>query len=243
MVITKKMTTIDRIPAIIFGVPSRKIYLYIHGQGGNKEEAQSIAEVICRYGYQVLSIDLPEHGERKSEINSFDPWHIVPELIDVMGFVNVHWEQVSLFANSIGAWFSMLSFGNECLDNCLFVSPVLDIKQLILKMMRWANVSEEQLKKELIIPTTFGQTLSWKYWEYALSHPITKWEVPTKILYGGNDNLIDRDVVEHFAHEFHCGLDVMENGEHWFHTEYHLNIMRDWIRKEIDCKKVILKER
>lgn len=33
MAITKKMTTIDEIPAIIFGVPSRKIYLYIHGQG------------------------------------------------------------------------------------------------------------------------------------------------------------------------------------------------------------------
>lgn len=133
--ITKKITTIDGIPAIIFGVPSRKIYLYIHGQGGNKEEAQSIAKVICRYGYQVLSIDLPEHGERKGEIDSFDPWHIVPELTGVMGFVKVHWERVSLFANSIGAWFSILSFGNECLDNCLFVSPVLDMKQLMLKMM------------------------------------------------------------------------------------------------------------
>ena len=140
MVITKKMTTIDGIPAIIFGVPSRRIYLYIHGKGGNKEEAQSIAEVICRYGYQVLSIDLPEHGERKSEINSFDPWHIVPELTDVMGFVKVHWERVSLFANSIGAWFSMLSFGNECLDDCLFVSPVLDMKPLFWQVLRLAMV-------------------------------------------------------------------------------------------------------
>lgn len=84
MAITKKITTIDGIPAIILGVPSRKIYLYIHGQSGNKEEAQSIAEVICRYGYQVLSIDLPEHGKRKGEINSFDPWHIVPELTGVI---------------------------------------------------------------------------------------------------------------------------------------------------------------
>lgn len=243
MAITRKMTTIDGIPAIIFGVPSRKIYLYIHGQSGNKEEAQRIAEVICRYGYQVLSIDLPEHGERKSEINSFDPWHIVPELTDVIGFVKVHWERVSLFANSIGAWFSMLSFGNECLDNCLFVSPVLDMKQLILKMMNWANVTEEQLKKELIIPTTFGQTLSWRYWEYALSHPITKWEVPTKILYGGSDNLIDRDVVEHFAHKFHCGLDVMESGEHWFHTEEQLKVMRKWLITNLKSKELSKDER
>lgn len=243
MAITKKMITIGEIPAIIFGVPSRKIYLYIHGQGGNKEEAQSIAEVICRYGYQVLSIDLPEHGERKGEINSFDPWHIVPELTGVIEFVKVHWERVSLFANSIGAWFSMLTFGNECLDNCLFVSPVLDMKQLILKMMGWANVTEEQLKKELIIPTTFGQTLSWRYWEYALSHPITKWEVPTKILYGESDNLIDRDIVEHFAHKFHCDLDVMESGGHWFHTEEQLKAMRKWLITNLKSKELSKDER
>lgn len=243
MAITKKITTIDGIPAIIFGVPSRKIYLYIHGQGGNKEEAQSIVKVICRYGYQVLSIDLPEHGERKGEIDSFDPWHIVPELTGVMGFVKMHWERVSLFANSIGAWFSILSFGNECLDNCLFVSPVLDMKQLMLKMMGWANVTEEQLKKELIIPTTFDQTLSWRYWEYALSHPITKWEVPTKILYGGNDNLIDRDIVEHFAHKFHCDLDVMESGEHWFHTEEQLKVMHKWLITNLKSKELSKDER
>lgn len=77
------------------------------------------------------------------------------------------------------------------------------MKRLILKMMSWANISEEQLKKELIISTTFGQTLSWEYWEYASSHSITKWEVPTKILYGENDNLIDRDEVENFAQKFH----------------------------------------
>lgn len=243
MAITKKMITIGDIPTIIFGVPSRKIYLYIHGQGGNKEEAQSIAEVICRYGYQVLSIDLPEHGERKSEINSFVLWQVVPELTDVMGFVKVHWERVSLFTNSIGAWFSILSFGNECLDNCLFVSPVLDMKQLILKMMGWANVTEEQLKKELIIPTTFGQTLSWRYWEYALSHPITKWEVPTKILYGGSDNLIDRDIVEHFAHKFHCDLDVMESGGHLFHTEEQLKAMRKWLITNLKSKELSKDER
>ncbi|WP_235673508.1 hypothetical protein [Clostridioides difficile] len=42
-----------------------------------------------------------------------------------------------------------------------FVSPILDMQQLISNMMLWANVSEEQLKHELIIPTSFGHTLSW----------------------------------------------------------------------------------
>lgn len=104
MTITEKEIKINNIPAIILGNPSRNVYLYIHGQGGNKEEAYNIAEFVCGHGYQILSIDLPEHGNRKGEVNSFDPWHIVPELTEVMKFAKEHWERISLFANSIGAY-------------------------------------------------------------------------------------------------------------------------------------------
>ena len=50
-------------------------------------------------------------------------------------------------------------------------------------------------------------------------HPITAWESPTEILYGGSDALIDRYTVEQFAQRFRCGLTVMENGEHWLRTQ------------------------
>lgn len=153
MVTKKRTIQIHSIPAIIWGTSSKRLYLYIHGQGGCKEEAEAeaFANIACRNGCQVLSIDLPEHGDRKSESNSFDPWHIVPELNTIMKFAKGHWEQISLFANSIGAWFSMLSFKDERLRNCLFVSPVLDMKKLISNMMKWANVSEARLKKSLLL--------------------------------------------------------------------------------------------
>lgn len=153
----------------------------------------------------------------------------MPELNAVMAFAKEHWEQISVFANSIGAWFSLLSFSGETLDHCLFVSPVLDMKQLTLKMMNWANVSEEQLKKERVIPTSFGQTLSLDYWNYVLSHPITKWISPTNILYGAKDHLMDYETVESFARQFHCRLTVMENGGHWFHTEPQMDFLRRWL--------------
>ena len=227
---------IHGVPSIIYGTPSKKLFLYIHGQGGYKEEAEMFANIACRYDWQVLSVDLPEHGDRKDEINSFDPWHIVPELCTIMEYAKFRWGNISLFANSIGAWFSMLSFGNEKLKKCLFVSPVLDMKQLISKMMVWANVSEARLKKELVIPTSFGQTLSWEYWKYTLLHPITNWTAPTRILYGENDSLIDRDTVEQFTLKYRCKLTVMEKGEHWFHTERQLAVMQEWVRKELANK-------
>lgn len=224
---------IDGIPAIIWGETSKRLYLYIHGQGGYKEEAEDFSNIACLQGWQVLSIDLPEHGERANEPVSFDPWHVVPELSSVIEYAKCRWEHISLFASSIGAWFSMLSFKDEQLDNCLFVSPILDMKRLISNMMNWANVSEARLKYERIIPTSFGQTLSWEYWEFALNHPITKWKVPTKILYGENDNLTELDVINQFTHRFHCDLSIMGNGEHWFHTEEQMNALRKWADNSI----------
>ena len=221
---------VNEIPAILLGKDSKKLYLYIHGQGGYKEEAEMFSKIVNQYGWQVLSIDLPEHGERKNEINSFDPWHVVPELSMIMEYAKSKWEEISLFANSIGAWFSMLSFEKENFWNCLFVSPVVDMKKLIAKMMNWANVSETQLEKERIIPTDFGQTLSWEYWQYVLAHPILKWKIPTKILYGEKDHLVDRQIIEEFAYKFNCDLTIMENGEHWFHTKQQLDVMHKWIK-------------
>ncbi|MCC0683682.1 alpha/beta hydrolase [Clostridioides sp. ZZV15-6383] len=225
----KKHFQINGIPSILLGNPSSKLYIYIHGQCGYKEEAEAFANIAVRHGWQVLSIDLPEHGERKEEKNSFDPWHVVPELVSIMEYAKCHWNQISLYANSIGAWFSMLSFEKENLKECIFVSPILDMQQLISNMMLWANVSEEQLKHELIIPTSFGHTLSWEYLQYVKQHPITQWNVPTNILYGKYDELTEISVVERFVEKFNCNLAIMENGKHWFNTPEELNTLYKWL--------------
>ena len=116
---TDEHLNIKNIPAIIWGDTSSKVYLYIHGQGGYKEEAEVFASIANCYGWQVLSIDLPNHGARKEREDLFNPWTIVPELLTVMQYAKSRWTDIALFANSIGAWFSMLSFKNENLENSL----------------------------------------------------------------------------------------------------------------------------
>lgn len=219
---------INNIPSIIWGEKSEKVYLFVHGKMGYKEEAKDFAEIVGKMGWQVLSIDLPEHGERKDEKDSFYPWQAVPELTSVMEYIKEHWNQVALRANSIGAWFSMLSFANIKFEQCLFVSPILDMEQLIKNMMQWASVSEERLYQEKEIKTEFGETLSWKYLSYAKEHPITTWNSKTAILYGDKDNLTERTVIDNFAQRFHCNLYVMEGGEHWFHTPEQLAVLQQW---------------
>ena len=72
--------TLKGIPALLIGEPSHKVYLYVHGKMGSKEEALAFAEQACPAGYQVLAIDLPEHGERKNGPERLLPWVVVPEL-------------------------------------------------------------------------------------------------------------------------------------------------------------------
>lgn len=64
------------------------------------------------------------------------------------------------------------------------------------------------------------------------------WEVmePIAAAYAGGDNLISRQTVERFAAEHGAGLTVLENGEHWFHTEEQLAFLDDWLKKALSCR-------
>ncbi|MEA4921064.1 MAG: alpha/beta hydrolase [Clostridiaceae bacterium] len=203
------------------------IWLFVHGKSGYKEEAGAFAEIACPKGWQVLSIDLPEHGERKGE-PGLDPWHVVPELQEVMAYMRKRWKRIALRANSIGAWFSMLAFTGIPLEKALFVSPILDMEELIRGMMLFESVDDERLEREGEIPTALGETLSWSYLKYVKEHPVEKWDVPSAILYAGQDNLTRRDTVDAFVKRFGCELTVMENGEHWFHTSEQLEMLKNW---------------
>ena len=223
--------TIGGIPAIRFGEPADRVYLYVHGKSGCKEEAGDFAEIVCDRGFQVVSFDLPRHGERKDSETKPVPWEAVPELQSILPYLKQRWQSISLYANSLGAYFSLLAFSEEQFANCLFVSLILDMAALIDKMIVWASVDARQLQAEKEIPTSFGETLSWEYYTYAGKHPIQVWNSPTAILYAGQDNMTDRHTVTDFAAVFGCRLTVYKEGEHWFHTEKQLAVLRDWIRK------------
>lgn len=228
-----KFYQIGSIPAVLYGEPSKQGYLFLHGQDGNKEEAAAFAEITVPAGYQVLGIDLPQHGARKAETSGFDPWTVVPELQAVLAERKPHWSSISLRANSIGAYFSMLAFKPEQISHALFVSPIVNMERLILTMMGWAGVTEEELQTKGEIPTNFGQTLSWPYLCWVRQHPLTAWKTPTSILYAGHDNLTTRQTVTAFSEEHNAMLTIYEEGEHWFHTPQQCDRLLEWERQNL----------
>ena len=222
------------IPGLLYTVQADRAFLFVHGKGGNKEEAALLAEMACEKGWDVVGIDLPGFGQRTAEAERFVPWEAGPELREVYAELKTRYSAVALFANSIGAYFSLLALGDKALERALFVSPVTNMERLILRMMEWAAVTPDQLEKEREIPTAFGETLSWKYLCYVREHPVTHWAVPTRILYAGRDELVERETIEDFVRQSGAELTVMEEGEHWFHTEEQLAVLRQWIGESLE---------
>jgi hypothetical protein len=224
---------IESIPAILWGSPSESVYIFVHGKMSRKEEAEGFAEIATRKGYQVLSFDLPEHGERKTETYRCTVQNGVHDLQIISKFVIKKWENISLLGNSLGAYFSLVAYQDLRFRKCLFLSPILDMEHLIQNMMKWSNVSEELLKEKQEIPTPMGETLSWSYYTYVKEHPILKWENQTHILYGSNDHVTERYIVDGFAAKFHCNLEVLQNGEHFFHTKEQMEVVDKWLNQNM----------
>ena len=192
------------------------LVLYIHGKGGSSAESEHYKSLFPEY--HVIGLDY----------QTFTPWATGKEIHTAVSEFKNEYEKIILIANSIGAFFCMNADISEWIEKAYFISPIVDMEKLILNMMSWANVTEEELKIKGIIPTAFGEDLSWEYLCFVREHPV-QWTVPTNILYGGKDNLTSYETITVFAEKYHCKLTVMENGEHWFHTETQMQFLDNWI--------------
>ena len=96
--------------AALYGPPADRVWLYVHGKGGCKEEAEDFAALACPRGWQVLAADLPEHGARRGDGVPLDPWHAAPELRALLGYAKERWQHTALRCTSLGAWFSLAPY-------------------------------------------------------------------------------------------------------------------------------------
>ncbi len=198
----------------------KKAILYVHGKGGNAQEGESYRRN-CP-GFPIYGVDYREYL----------PWIAGEDILADYEKLRQEYDAIYLVANSIGAFFAMLALQECKLEKALLISPILNMERLITDMMGWANVTEEELRIQGEIGTNFGETLSWEYLQYVRRNPI-HWDVPTEILYAGQDNLTSRQTVEEFVSAHNAGLTVMEAGEHWFHTQEQLDFLNAWIQKVI----------
>lgn len=189
--------SIGSTPVLLLGEKSDKVFLFVHGLHGRKEEAQAFAEVAVPKGYQVMGIDLPLECK---------PWEVLPLLNEIRDYLYKNWKSVSLRANSIGSWLSLLTFQGKKVERALFVSPLLDMKKYI----------EEQPSREE------------DYYKWVIKKPVACWEAPTYILRPEVDLVVGEAVGRDFISRHKCQITFMPGGEHWFHTPEQLAFLKAW---------------
>lgn len=201
-----------------------EIVVYVHGKGGSVQEAEHYKALFPNC--EVIGFDY--HAQ--------SPWEATEEFSGFFTAVRKCCGKLTLVANSIGAFLSLSSLNEKLVDTAYFISPVVDMEQLICNMMQWADVSEAELAEKLEIPTTFGETLSWKYLCYVREHPIS-WKIPTRILYGEKDALTSMETIKAFVEKNNAELTVMPGGEHWFHTKEQMQFLDYWIKNRRPCNE------
>ena len=192
--------------------------LYVPGKGGSAAESEH---------YKPLFPDCEVTG---LDYQTFSPWDSGKEIRIAAEEQKRKYENVILIANSIGAFFSMNASIDNMIQKAYFISPIVNMERLITDMMKWTHVTEQELESKGVIHTDFGEDLSWQYLSYVRSHPI-KWCVPTQILYGSKDYLMSIETITDFAYKHQANLTIMENGEHWFHTEEQMQVLDNWVKQ------------
>ncbi len=196
-----------------------KAIIYIHGKGGDASEADFYKDIFK--DYDVIGIDY----------KSQTPWEAKEEFPQLFEEYFKKYDSIIIIANSIGAYFTMSAINNSKIEKAFFISPIVNMQKLIEDMMTWAKVSEDELKEKGEIETSFGETLSWNYYSYVKDNSIN-WNTPTYILYGAKDNLTSLETIKDFANEHNATLTIMENGEHWFHTDEQMDFLEQWLEKK-----------
>lgn len=190
--------------------------IYIHGKGGTAKEAEH---------YKIL---FPEYDVSGLDYEAKTPWEAQEEFRRFFDLFRTEHDDISIVANSIGAFFAMNALSDRKIEKAYFISPIVDMEKLILEMMNQEHISEKELFEKGIIETEYGETLSWEYLLWIRQNPVT-WTIPTCILYGEKDNLQSIDTIRAFADRIGAGITIMENGEHWFHTEKQMKFLDNWL--------------
>ena len=199
----------------------KNVIVYVHGKGGNAEEANYYRKFF-NDDFDIIGFDY------KSE----NPWDTKSEFSDYFDSIIPEYNKTILIANSIGAYFSLISLADKKIEKAMLISPIVDMERLILDMMTWANVSEEELSIKKEIETPFGETLSWEYLSYVRKNPI-HWNIPTGILYAEKDNMTSISTITDFSKKINANITVMPGGEHWFHTKEQMDFLDNWIKSNI----------
>ncbi len=191
--------------------------VYIHGLYGNSGEANFYSFLANKY--DVIGLDYDDGN----------PWEVKDKIIHEFSEISKKYRNVYLIANSIGAFYAYRYLSSFKIKKAFFISPLVNMRKIIDKMMKKYSITLERFKNEKIIVLENGQAISFDF--YQSLDNVDHWDVKTHILYGQNDKLVDHESIFSFASAHNCSLTILKNGDHYFHTPGQLKCIKKWINE------------
>ena len=111
----------------------KDLIVYVHGKGGSAQEAEHYKSLFPKD--EVIGFDY----------RSQTPWQAKKEFFAFFTEQRGRCEHLTLVANSIGAFFALSSLDETLVDRAYFISPIVDMENLICNMMQWSGVTEQEL--------------------------------------------------------------------------------------------------
>ena len=191
--------------------------VYIHGLYGNSGEADFYSFYTNKY--DVIGLDYKDGN----------PWKVKDAIIKEFCEISKKYKNVYVIANSIGAFYTFMYLSSFNIKKAFFISPLVNMKEVIEGMMKQYDISFDTLKTRKNIDLDNGQTLSYDFYESLKEKD--NWDIKTYVLYGEKDKLVDQKSIFNFISYHNSSLTIMKNGEHYFHTPRQLKFIKKWINE------------
>ena len=191
--------------------------IYIHGLYGNKDEADFYSFYSNRY--DVIGLDYRDGN----------PWEVKDKIVEEFSEISKKYKEVYVIANSIGAFYTYMYLSIFNIKKAFFISPLVNMKEVIEGMMKQHKISLETLENKKFITLDNGQSLSYIFYQSLKEKD--NWATKTHVLYGEKDKLVNQKSILNFISNHNSSLTIMKNGEHYFHTPSQLRFVKKWINE------------
>jgi|GEM_PF-684891 len=221
---------LDGVPALRWGKPGGRAVIGVHGQFSNKHDPvmARCGDVIASWGDQLITFDLPAHGDRQDD-KAFTPMDASPEVRAFARLARSQSTEVSLLANSIGAYFSLCDTPAGTFERAWMVSPLLDLEYYIRDIMAEYSVSDEQLEAQTVIDTPRG-VLERSYLRFVEEHP-ARLNAPSWMIRGDQDEMVPLNALSRFVGAPGVELVQVEGGQHFLGQPPHLDTVVAWFEE------------
>ena len=221
---------LDGVPALRWGKPGGRAVIGVHGQFSNKHDPvmARCGDVIASWGDQLITFDLPAHGDRQDD-KAFTPMDASPEVRAFAQLARSQSTEVSLLANSIGAYFSLCDTPAGTFEHAWLVSPLLDLEYYIRDIMAEYSVTDERLEAQTVIDTPRG-VLERPYLRFVEEHP-AQLNAPSWIIRGDQDEMVPLDTLSRFVGAPGVELVQVEGGQHFLGQPPHIDTVVAWFEE------------